>query len=404
MRKGEASGRQKSALRETVVLYALMLTYAVFTTIIGAVLSQVLATFALDLSGGGIFASVQNTGCFFGIVLSGILLDRFGKRGLIIVVYAALAIPLLAVVGGGGKFRLLALLFVAGMAAKLLDALLNARIAGLHPAQKGFYLSLLHTCFAVGSLCGPLLAGELLERGFSWRLPYVFLGVACLALLGVYCWLVGGGKTVPEIAPDAGRRDAPASVLETRMLLLCLALFLFGGFEAGMNYWLPTYLATTLAAGTAAAGFGVSLMWLGVIPGRLLASVLSRRLGEKRLVGVGAALASVILAVCLLFAGMNAMYVGMVFAGMLFGATIPMILTLGYTWHPEAQGKVSFLLFISLTLGAVVFPWLVGVFAESVGLRTALLANVALLASLCVIMLSIPSEPPAGTDKELSQV
>ncbi len=374
---------------DTIVLYFLMMTYAVSTTIIGSILLQLLDEFGLPVARGGIFFSVLNTGCFFGILSSGILIDRFRPARLNLYTYVVFSLLLLTVPFTRGLTAYLATVLAIGMVSKLLDASINACIAAKHTVNKGFYMNLLHGSFGIGSFCGPLLGSYMLERGLSWRAPYLILGAFCLVMGGAY-WLFSrrdnGGDKAVAAAPAPFR-----SVVKPDVILLLFILILYCGHQIGMNNWVPAYLKERFGTADMLSGFGLSMFWLGLIVCRVSCSFLTTRYSERRLLQVGMALGAGFLIVCVLVDSEGAAFVGSTAAGLFTGATIPMVLTLGYSWHPEARGTVTMLCFVAITVGGVIFPWLMGVVGEAWGLNRAMLLNGSLLAAAFVLCLAIPA-------------
>ncbi|MCD8139527.1 MAG: MFS transporter [Planctomycetaceae bacterium] len=374
---------------DTIVLYFLMMTYAVSTTIIGSILLQLLDEFGLPVARGGIFYSVLNTGCFFGILASGVLIDRYRPARLNLVTYVGFSLLLLVVTLTRGLTAYLATVLVIGMVSKLMDASINACIAAKHTVNKGFYMNLLHGSFGIGSFCGPLLGSSMLEHGYSWRAPYLLLGIFCLAIGGAY-WLFSRRDTVGgrvAAAPPAPFR----SVLKPDVILLVVILILYCGHQMGMNNWVPAYLQERFGTADMLSGFGLSMFWLGLIVSRVGCSFLTTRYPERQLLQAGMALGAVFLIACVLLDSEWAAFAGSTAAGLFTGATIPMVLTLGYSWHPDARGTMTMLCFAAITVGGVIFPWLMGVVGEAWGLNRAMLLNGGLLAVAFFLTLALPA-------------
>lgn len=365
-----AGGRRN----ETVVLYLLMLSYAAFYTLIGTFLPRIIADFDVPLAHGGMFISIQNVGGLLGVVLLTPLLDRFGKRRLIRAGYAFLTILLLILPTTRSLAAYLVLLALAGLAAKMLNPLLTARISDMYGPKKGIYINLLHACYGIGCFFVPLLSGLFLEWGYSWRDMYRCLAWYCLAVSLLYLILIrsgrSGGETIVAKAVRAG--SAP---LDRRLVFLSLALFFYSGYEASLNNWLPTYMIRELGVSPVAAGSGVSAMWLGLILGRFLCSVAIRFAPERTLIAAGAVLAAAVMTTGFAAGGEIPLYLGVGGAGVLAGAQAPMVFTLAWTWFPGRQGKASLAMFGGITVGAVLLPWLMGLVGGAIGLRNTMLLH-----------------------------
>lgn len=384
----------------TAMLYLLMLAYGVSTTFLGTVLMQLIDEFSVPVAEGGVFNAVMNLGCLVGVFASGPLIERFRLRNLLGATFLVFACILLLVGVSGTLVAFLVVIGALGLAQKLFDAVINAAVAREYTRNSGFFMNLLHCSFGIGSFLGPLLAGTLVEKGISWRVPFVSLGVACLALLLVY-WLLtrdaGQSRTaVRDRAPAAGY----ASILTPRMIVAWFLLAFYCGHQIGMNNWLPIFLSSEFGTDTVTAGVGLSLFWLGLIVSRLAASILTRRYCERDLLIAGSALGAVLMLAGVWIGAEATAFLAAGAAGLFTGATIPMTLTLAYRWHPEAHGKVTMLLFIAVAAGGGLFPWIMGLAADSLGLKSTMYLNGILLLATFVLCLCIPRESGPETVRE----
>ncbi|MCC8179531.1 MAG: MFS transporter, partial [Planctomycetes bacterium] len=310
------------ALRQTVLMYLLMALYGVFSTIIGTVLTALIAEFGLPLSRGGLFIAVQSFGCFIGIFLSGFVIDRFDKRYLSIINISLLALILVGVYFTSTLQLYLGLVLLGGVAAMLIDVVLNSGIAQLHSLNRGFYMNLLHCSFGIGSFIGPMYAGFFLDRYGSWRLPYLVLGFVCAATMLAYAVLSRGPVASTAMAGSAELKPF-CHILIRPVILAWLVIFLYCGHQVGINNWLPTYLRHQLGLDATGAGGGVSAFWLGLIVSRQFCSFLTKKIDEKILIFTGCALAGVSLLIGLASGGENILYVSSAATGLFSGATIP---------------------------------------------------------------------------------
>lgn len=383
------SVRRDANLPETAVVCLIMTVLSISTTIIGTVLTLLLAEFDVSLENGGLFVAVQNIGCFIGILASGALLDRFATRGVILVTLTLFILSCVVIGQSSTLVSYLVILFLMGAVFRFLDAALNVRISEMHDEKKGIYMNLLHSGFGIGAFLGPVLAGALLGKGLGWRESYLAMGAGCLVLLIVYAVLVrnkaGGSAPKAVYAPVK-----TASLLDGRTVTIWLALALYCGFQMGLNSWLPTFQSTYLGNDVSTAGAGVSLFWLGLIVSRLCCSFLLRYLDERSLLTIGFLVGGAFFLFGVFSLNEYALLAGCVLAGFFSGSTNPLIITLGFRWHPEAPGKISMLIFIAVTVGQIIVPWLMGVAIGLVGLQAAVVANGLLLAVAGALTLKLP--------------
>lgn len=387
-----AEKAKNNKLLETICMYALMTGFAIFTTIVGAILLMLVEEFGLPLTRGGDFAAAQNIGCFVGILLSGFLIDRYQKPKLILILYILFSGCIIAVFFSTTLAAFLGLLAFAGLMLRMVDVLLNAAVAELHTVNKGFYMNLLHCCFGIGSFVGPIYVGAVTERFGGWRLSFLLLGCFCLALALIYgAFFVRRKRQAAVHTATATKTVASfASIAGLPMLVCWLMLFCYTGHQVGMNNWFPSFMSGNAGVDQITAGFGLSVFWLGLIVGRLVCSILTRHFHEKYLLVGGNALGGLAILLGVSFGGETLAFVSAAAVGFLTGATIPMVLTLAYTWHPEAQGKVSMALFIAISIGGVVGPWAMGELVDGENLTRAMQLNSLMLLAIAVLALALP--------------
>lgn len=366
-------------LKITAVLYVLMFVYAVFTTMTGTQMIILVREFGIELAQGGIFAVIINTGCIVGILLSALFIDRFDSRHLVLVSYFLLGLLLTAIKFSQSYYSFLLLLLWIGVSMKFLDASLNASISRLNTVNSGFYMNLLHCSFGIGAFAGPLFTTVLMENGTAWRDTYFYLGIICI-VTGLAYFAVQKGYAAEE--PErTGNNGKGGSVICLRVFCLMGILLFYCGHQMGINSWLPAYMQETLHLTPAAANLSVSAFWIGLIFSRLISAVLTRYTSEERILKAGLLAGTASLAAGIM-SGMPAVTViGVTGAGLLSGACIPLVLTIGYGWFPAALGKISTLLFLCIAGGAVIFPWLMGISISSFGLFGAMMLDVLCLAA-----------------------
>ncbi len=375
-------------LKITAVLYVLMFVYAVFTTMTGTQLIILVREFGIELAQGGIFAVIINTGCIVGILLSALFIDRFDSRHLVLMSYFLLGLLLTAIKFSQSYYSFLLLLLWIGVSMKFLDASLNASISRLNTVNSGFYMNLLHCSFGIGAFAGPLFTTVLMENGTAWRDTYFYLGIICI-VTGLAYFAVQKGYAAEAEEQRTGNNGKGGRVICLRVFCLMGILLFYCGHQMGINSWLPAYMQKTLHLAPAAASLSVSAFWIGLIFSRLISAVLTRYMSEERILKAGLLAGTVSLAVGIMSRMPVVTVIGVSGAGLLSGACIPLVLTIGYGWFPASLGKISTLLFLCIAGGAVIFPWLMGISISSFGLFGAMLLDVLCLAAAAAAALTL---------------
>lgn len=371
---------KSKTVRLTIMLYLLMFAYAVFTVMTGTQLLVLLQEFDLTLSQGGIFTVVVNGGCMLGILISGFFLPRYNKNRLVMVSYLCFGLLLLLVGISVSYTGFLILLLLIGISMKFLDASINAAVSYMNPVHTGFYISLLHCSFAAGSFVGPMFTTFLMDRGYGWRKTYTFLGVICLVILVLFSVIQRNNKNILRDAGDEEETKVSyREFVKPEVACLMVILLCYCGHQIGINSWLPAYMQKDLGAGRTMANLSLSVFWVGLIAGRLVSAVLTTRIKVEVVLKYSNLLGSILLGMGIFSRNLMLTVIGVGCAGLFSGATIPLVITIGYAWFPKAQGKMSTILFMCIAGGAVIFPWLAGMVSENRGLYAGMLLNVACL-------------------------
>ncbi|GKH33387.1 MFS transporter [Muricomes sp. OA1] len=385
-----------------ILIYGLFFTYAVGTSILGTFMVDFLNDFGMDVSGGGIFTVLYNTGCLAGVIVSAFVLKYFQNRTWIFITYAVFALGMLAVSWADTLTFFLILLLLIGIATKFLDLTVNTEIAAYHDEQKGFYINLLHGCFGAGSFAGPLLAAKLLTVLPRWQMIYGYIGAVSVALLVLF--LFKGKAPVRTAAIWAQNQNCMNfGILKKPVIIyLLLAMFFYCGHQGGISTWVPLYLQYQYDAGTFTASMGSSLFWVCLVIGRLVCARLTIRFMEEHILTVGLALAIVLHLAGVLIPVMAFAMIGYAAAGLFAGAAIPLILTIGYKECADCQSTVSVVFFVSISMGHTVFPWVMGLICGTFGLTWGMASNVlCLVGTLVFIILFLKTKRTAVPVKEI---
>jgi MFS family permease len=356
------------------------------------------------VSASDIKASLGVSNGVFGVVLSAALLaavaantvagpvaERWGTQtgltgvlvawGLLIVIGSVVHVAVLF-----GSI-LIAVIAVGGAVDVVMNVAATAALAA-HPGR----LVRFHGLFNAGAVAGALATG-LVSRfaGLSWRGIWLVVGLAAFALAR-WC------RSMQLPAGTVGERHGPLAALRTihrEHLIVLAAVFATAAMvEGGIDTWgvlfLREHLASGLIAGAVAYVLGQSVATLA----RFTLGPAAGSLGAARGVAVGAGLAAGGLVLMASVSSPGLAGAGLIAAAGGISVCWPLLLA-----HASAQYDRPALVVGGVTsvgyLGFVLGPTIVGLLAQTFGLRAGLVM-LALAASAVAATASRRAPPAAG--------
>lgn len=167
-------------------LYLLFgLTYMVYGTFIVATMVD---EYHYAEATAGTFWSSVGFFCLFSGVGFGMLSDRLGRRGGLLLAFAVQGTAYLLVASKLGTLALFGSVALYGLAVFAVPAIMAAAVGDyLGTARAAAAFSMITFCFAIGQTIGPGAAGVMAEAAGTFSAPYyVAAAINAVALLGVF--------------------------------------------------------------------------------------------------------------------------------------------------------------------------------------------------------------------------
>lgn len=337
--------------------------------LLGTAWPSIRASFDQPLHAQGSLLVVFTTGYVVASFGAGSLLTGLTLGHLLAVSGLANALALLGYAASPAWWILVALALLLGAGGGAIDAGINTWASTTHGPRM---LNWLHACWGLGAALGPALVVLALEAGRSWRLAYGLVGLAQLGLALGFA-LTGQAWQAPR---DSASASAPAPTAWETLRLPgarrgALAYFVYTGVEVGFGVWAFTLFTEGRGIAPATAGFWLSAYWGALTAGRLLVSVVGKRVSPGALVRgclVAAAVGSGL--VCLPRVD-AAGFAGLTLVGLACGPVYPtmMATTPGRVPPGHAPHAVGFQV-AAAALGAAFLPAGLGIVAQRLGLET----------------------------------
>ena len=219
------------------------------------------------------------------------LIQRFATKWIVIFSIALTVVGLFGFSYSSQYWMLFLFALPYGLGAGSVDAALNHYVANCYSSR---VMNLLHCFYGFGAVISPNIMALALKyarwnEGYRWT-AFVQIGILAVCILSLPLWKTGG-QTDEDAGEAAGIRDA---LKVPGVVLTLLAFFSYCAGEATCFLWTSSYFAGTKEglSQELVASFG-SLIFGGLMLGRLIAGFVSNRLGDRRLIRVGLAVEAV---------------------------------------------------------------------------------------------------------------
>ncbi len=352
----------------------------------GVLLPSLRAHYGLD-KGTISFVFLLITGGFLvAASSSGILVHRLGIR-LFLSLGGAAFLTAVGMVSLMPPFlALLSAMMIMGFGLGIIDAGLNAYVAGL--PNNASLLNYLHAFYGLGALLGPAIASSFLEAlHWNWNSVYLLWVGLSLVVLAGFATLFRQRNRAEETGMEEHTGNVLAASLRLRVVwLAALFLLFYVGAEVTLGTWSFSLLTEERHEPALLSGWVVSGFWLGLTLGRAMLGAVALRLGNVRMIQI--CLAGVVVGVLLVWLAplMLTSAVGLWLAGFSLGPIFPTTIALMSQLVPARllAGAVGFMSSLG-SMGAALFPWLAGNLAEWVGLWLVLPYVIALTAAMLAL-------------------
>ena len=301
-------------------------------------------------------------------VISALLSARLVK--LLTTKYVVVISVLLSVIGLFGfsistKFYMLFIFAVPyGLGAGSIDAALNNYVAKNYSSR---VMNFLHCFYGLGAVLSPNIMGLALKYS-HWQMgyrsiSYIQIAILVLAIIGLPLWKINNKETVEETKQNVvSIKDA---LKIPGVIFALIAFFAYCSGETISFLWSSTFFDTTKEGLTKdiVASLG-SLVFLGLMLGRLVSGIVSSKLNDKKLIRIGVSIETV--GIILLFIPVKSpilAIIGFILLGFGMGPIYPSIQHLApINFGKEASGTIIGLQMASAYIGSCFMPFLFGLF------------------------------------------
>ena len=356
-------GRIPGATSGTTLIHIDFLLTGIVMTFLGPMLPALSARWSLSDIRAGYLIFAQFFSSMFGMVLSGVLVQRVGYR-LTLIVGLLLMIAGMVLIASGPFLVGIISVCVLGVGHGITTPAGNLRTAEINPQRSAAALNVINAVWGIGAMSSPFLIAAAQQ---AHRPSLFFYGTAS-ALLGLLLALA-----VARFVPDTHAQVAPASasargLWTTGMLpVICILFFIYVGTETSFGNWVAMYARRMETGHPYFATLTPSLFWGALLAGRALAPFALKFHRETAVAKAGLSLALVGGLAVTQAHGITMIVGGAVLAGLGLASVFPISVSLLPIWFGKSVRRASGFVFGSGNVGGAVLPWVVGAVSTRYG-------------------------------------
>ena len=318
----------------------------------------------LDYSMSGTLLSVMSIGNLAAGFLTGLLPAKLGAKPTVLLLTAGYAVGYALMLPRGGAALLTLGWLLVGLAK---GCAMNTctLLVGDNAPNRTRGMNTMHACYACGALLCPVLAT--FAGQFFPAAPLVQL-----AVLGGVLWLVFAAAPLGAQQSGAKRATDWGFLRSGYFWLLTALLFCQNAAETGVTGWLVTYFKDSGILTAAVSPYTVTLLWGATMAARLLlAFVFPPKDAQRAMVVMAAGCVAFYIALVLTESQTPALLLLLGFSLSIAGLNPTIVACAGKMTTAASMG----IMLPAAGLGAILMPWVIGIVAQTAGLRVGMAVN-----------------------------
>lgn len=351
------------------VIYLIFISLGLPDSLLGSGWPKMQMVFNVPSSYAGYVSMTISFMTIISALLSPKLIKRFHTKWIVIFSIMLTVFGLLGFSFSGQYAMLFLFAIPYGLGAGAIDASVNHYVANNY---SGSIMNFLHCFYGVGAVISPSIMALALKyarwnEGYRWT-AFLQTGILIVCILSLPLWKKNEEARSDEIADSAGIRE---TLKVPGVVLTLVAFFAYCAGEATCFLWTPSYFAGTRAglSDELIASFG-SLVFGGLMLGRLISGFVSDKLGDRLLIRIGIIVEIVgIMLVAMPIGGYLAAAAGFVIIGTGMGPVYPAIQHMAPTnFGKRHSAAVIGLQMASAYVGSTFMPMVFGHLQQNIGI------------------------------------
>jgi len=268
------------------VIYLIFISLGLPDSLLGSGWPKMQAVFSVPSSYAGYVSMTISFMTIISALLSPRMIRHFHTKWITIVSIGLTIAGLLGFSMCSHYWMLFIFAVPYGLGAGAIDASVNHYVANNY---SGSVMNFLHCFYGVGAVISPYIMALALKyarwnEGYSWT-SYIQVFILFVCIISLPLWKTNGKEEEEDHSDSVGIKEA---LKVPAVIFTLIAFYAYCAGEATCFLWTPSYFADTksgLSAETIAS-FG-SLIFGGLMLGRLISGFISNKLGDRKLIRIG---------------------------------------------------------------------------------------------------------------------
>ena len=259
-----------------------------------------------------------------------------------------------------------------GLGAGSIDAALNNYVALRYSSR---VMNFLHCFYGLGAVISPNLMAMALKyahwnQGYQWT-GYLQIAILVVCIISLPLWNTAEQSSDGQTSSQHDVAGIGETIKVPGVLLTLIAFFSYCAAEAACFLWTSSYFAATkpMISSELVASFG-SLIFGGLMVGRLLSGLVSKRFNDRQLIRIGVFVECIgIILVALPLEGYIIAAIGFLLIGTGMGPIYPAIQHMApLNFGSRYSASVIALQMASAYIGSMLMPTVFGLLQQSLGM------------------------------------
>lgn len=351
------------------VIYLIFISLGLPDSLLGSGWPTMHVAFGVPSSYAGYVSMTISFMTIISALLSPRMIKRFHTKWIVIVSIFLTIMGLMGFSFATSYWMLFLLAIPYGLGAGAIDASVNHYVANNY---SGAVMNFLHCFYGVGAVISPNIMALALSKarwneGYRWT-AYIQIFILFICIISLPLWRKNEADSDEEKEEVAGIREA---IKRPGVILTLIAFFAYCSGEATCFLWTSSYFAGVKEglSDRLIASFG-SLIFGGLMLGRLISGFVSNKLGDRLLIRIGIIVEMIgIVLVMIPTLGYIPAAIGFVIIGTGMGPVYPAIQHMAPTNFGERySAAVIGLQMASAYIGSTFMPMIFGNIQEVIGI------------------------------------